>query len=76
MEIRVFDSRLPHTAFEEVLIGSGFVGLPVFLAKHIALSVIAGVLGGNGVLDFFVIRQVLKKLIQKIDRPSGMVCLG
>ena len=63
VEIRVLDSRLPHTALEEVLISAGFVGLTVFLAEHIALPVITGVLGGYGVLDFFVVRQILKKLV-------------
>ena len=35
MKISVLDSRLPHTALEKVLVGAGFVGLSVFLARRL-----------------------------------------
>lgn len=63
MEISIFDSCLPNTALEEVLVGTGFIGLTIFLAEHISLPIIARVLGGDGVLDFFVVRQILKELV-------------
>ena len=76
MEIGVLDPRLPHTALEQVLIGPGLIGLAVLLTEHVALLVVAGVFGGNGVLNLFVILQVLEKLVQEIDGPSGVVRLG
>ena len=53
-----------------------FVGLAVFLAEHIALPIIAWVLGSDGVLDFFVICQIFQKLVQQVNCPPGVVRLG
>lgn len=76
VEICIPDPRLPHAALEQVLIGPGLIGLAVLLTEHVALLIVAGVFSSDGVLDLFVILQVLKKLIQKIHRPPGVVRLG
>ena len=76
MKICVFNARPPYTTLEQVLIGTRFVGLAVFLTELIALPIITRILGSYGILNFFVILQILKKAVQKIDRPLGVVRLG
>ena len=71
VEVCVPDPRLPHAALEQVLIGPRLIGLAVLLTEHVALLIVAGILGGDGVLDLFVILQVLEKLVQEIHRYLG-----
>ena len=68
VEIRVRDPRPAHTSFEQVLIGTGFIGLTVLLTEHIALPVIERVLGLDRTLDLPIGFQVLVQTIHDVDK--------
>jgi len=73
MKIGVRDPSLPDAALEQILVGARLVGLPVLLAKDVAVRVVARILPLQGHLDRLVVQKVLVQPVHDVDRPAGVV---
>ena len=76
MKIGIRDAGLLHAPLEQVLASSGFVGLCVLLAEHIAFGIVAVVLFFDGHLDTAIQLKAVKQLVHDEYPSAGVVCLG